>query len=117
MIRKPLTNLLKNDACCWSEQTHESFGQLKRAMTLAPTLVLPDFSKIFTMETNECLVGIDAVLMQEGHPIAYISKALAERHMCLSVYDKELMSIVFAVENGGIICWEGTSSSRRITKS
>lgn len=33
--------------------------------------------------------------MQEGHPIAYISKAFAKRH--LSVYDNALMSIVFAV--------------------
>lgn len=36
--------------------------------------------------------------MQEGHPIAYISKAISKHHLCLSVYDKELKSIVFAVE-------------------
>lgn len=35
--------------------------------------------------------------MQSGHPIAFISKGLAPRHMALSVYEKELLALVFAV--------------------
>ena len=38
------------------------------------------------------------MLMQEGHPLAYISKALSLRHQGLSVYEKELLAIVFAVK-------------------
>lgn len=81
----------------WSEQGQLSFEKLKVAMISSPTLALPDFTKGFILETDACLNSIGAVLMQEGHLIAYISKALAKRHLCLSVYDKELMSIVFAV--------------------
>ena len=35
--------------------------------------------------------------MQEAHPIAYISKALAPKHQSLSVYEKELLAVVYAV--------------------
>lgn len=36
--------------------------------------------------------------MQEGHPIAYISKALGLKHQALSVYEKELLAIVHAIK-------------------
>ena len=36
--------------------------------------------------------------MQEAHPIAYISKALAPKHQSLSVYEKELLAVVYAVK-------------------
>lgn len=35
--------------------------------------------------------------MQEGHPITFISKTLSPKNRGLSVYDKELLAIVFAV--------------------
>jgi len=36
--------------------------------------------------------------MQEGHPIAYISKTLAPRHQSPSEYEKELLAVVYAIE-------------------
>ena len=36
--------------------------------------------------------------VQEGHPIAYLSKALAPKHQGLSTYKKEFMAVVLAVE-------------------
>lgn len=67
-------------------------------MTTAPTLALPDFTKEFVLETDACVVGLGAVLMQEEHPIAYISKVLSKQHLGMSVYNKELVDIVFVVE-------------------
>lgn len=34
---------------------------------------------------------------REGQPLAYLSKALAEKHLKLSIYDKEMLAIVFAI--------------------
>lgn len=35
--------------------------------------------------------------MQEGRPIAFLSKVLANRHLSLSTYEKELIAIIMAV--------------------
>jgi len=67
-------------------------------MTSAPALAMPDFSKPFVIETDASGLQIGAVLMQEGHPVAYFSKALAQKHHNLSAYGKELMAVVLAVE-------------------
>lgn len=70
---------------------------MKNVLTTAPVLRMPDFSKEFVIETNTSSIGIGAVLMQEVHPIAFISKALSPRRHALSVYEKELLAIMFAV--------------------
>lgn len=38
------------------------------------------------------------MLIHEGHPIAFISKKLATRHLSLSVHEKDLMAIIQAME-------------------
>lgn len=40
-----------------------------------------------------------AVLMQEGQPLAFFSKALAPQHVKLSICEKELLAVVLVVEN------------------
>ncbi|CAA7035405.1 unnamed protein product [Microthlaspi erraticum] len=64
-----------------------------KALTSAPVLALPDFEKTFVIETDASNTGIGAVLMQDNHPICYISRALGPRHQSLSVYEKELMAV------------------------
>ena len=44
-------------------------------MTAAPVLHLPDFELPFTIETDASDFGIGAVLLQNGHPLAYFSKS------------------------------------------
>jgi len=67
-------------------------------MTEAPLLALLDFSKKFVVETNASDKGIGVVLMQERRPLAYISQALAPKHLGLSVYDKELLAVLGVIE-------------------
>ena len=42
--------------------------------------------------------GIGVVLMQDNHPIAFISRSLNVQQQSLSTYEKELLAIVFAVQ-------------------
>jgi len=36
--------------------------------------------------------------MQKGKPVAYLSKALGEKHKGLSIYEKEFLALIMAVE-------------------
>jgi hypothetical protein len=67
-------------------------------MSSTPVLALPDFNIPFTVETDTCETGIGAVLMQKGHPIAYMSKALGIMNQKLSVYEKEFLAVIMAVD-------------------
>jgi hypothetical protein len=78
-IAQPLTDLLKRDNFHWNQMSTNAFEALKHALTSAPVLQLPDFSKTFIVETDASGCGLGAVLMQDKHPIAYISKSLGPR--------------------------------------
>lgn len=98
VIAAPLTELLEKDAFTWTAAAEKSFLALKSAMTSAPILRLPDFSKQFYVETDASDLGVGAVLLQDNHPIAFFSKKLGPRRRVTSTYHKELYAIVEAVQ-------------------
>lgn len=61
-------------------------------------LGIPNFDKEFVLECDASATGIEPVLMQDNHPIAYLSKGLKGKALSLSTYEKEIMSILFAVK-------------------
>jgi hypothetical protein len=67
-------------------------------MTRTLVLALPNFKEPLTVETDACQDGIRAVLMQKGQPIAYLSKALGEKHRSLFIYEKEFLALIMVVE-------------------
>ena len=94
IISKPLTDLLRKGAVyVWTDIQDKAFSALKQALTTAPMLALPDFSHPFAIETDASGTGIGAVLMQGGHPLAFLSKALGPSSQGLSTYEKEYMAI------------------------
>nr|GEZ94642.1 hypothetical protein [Tanacetum cinerariifolium] len=64
-ISMPLTALLKKNAFGWNMEAQKAFEKLKSVMTQTPVLQLPDFSKIFIIETDASGIGIGAVLQQK----------------------------------------------------
>lgn len=50
------------------------------------------------METDASGIDIGAVLMQGGHPLAFLSKAMGPRSQGLSTYEKEYMAILLALD-------------------
>lgn len=99
ILAKPLNELLKKNSIFRSLPHHEqSFRALKSALSSAPVLSLPNFSKTFSIETDACATGIGAVLMLEGHPLAFLSKALGSNTRGLSTYEKEYLAVIMAVQ-------------------
>ena len=65
-------------------------------MTIVPVLALPDFTTPFIVETNASGHGLGAVLMQGQRRIAYYCRALSAQARYKSIYERELMVIVFS---------------------
>jgi transposase InsO family protein len=99
IIAKPLHNLLKKGALfVWTQDHQLAFSTLKQALISAPVLALPNFAKPFCLETDACKNGVGAVLLQEGHPLAFLSKPLGTKTQGLSTYEKEYLAILIAVD-------------------
>lgn len=97
-LSKPLTNLLRKGSFNWNEEATVAFQNLKQAMTVAPVLALPDFSRPFILEVDACSTGVGAVLMQYRRPLAFLSQSLSKTHQGLSTYEKELIALLIAVD-------------------
>jgi hypothetical protein len=62
-------------------------------------LALPNLQKPLLIETDASNKGIGAVIQQDGHPMAYVSKALGPKNQALSTYEKECLAILLAMEH------------------
>lgn len=86
-----------------TEKAKESFHMLKLALTSAPVLRHPDFTREFYIQCDASEFGIGAVLFQKNrdgdeNPIAYYSQKLNSCQKNYSVTEKECLAAVLAVK-------------------
>ena len=94
-----------NTPFTWSEECQQAFQTLKDALTSAPVLGYPDYTKPFILETDASLQGLGAVLSQvadsgEVKPIAYASRSLRPSERSMRDYSSaklELMALKWAI--------------------
>jgi hypothetical protein len=94
-IARPMTELLRKDTkFVWSEACERSFQELKRRLTSAPVLVLPDNQKSFVVYCDASRQGLGCVFMQEGRVVAYASRQLRTHEQNYPTHDLELAAVV-----------------------
>ena len=89
--------LRKNAVWQWTEACSSAFQEVKRKLTSAPVLALPDPTKPFEVVTDACQTGIGAVLMQGGRPIAFCGRLLKPAEQRYTTTDQELLAVVYAL--------------------
>ena len=89
----------------WTMKHQEAFDALKEALSTAPVLGYPDFSREFILEIDASLNGLGTVLSQQGkdgqiHVIAYASHSLHPSERSMYNYNSaklELLVLKWAV--------------------
>ncbi|KAJ9507614.1 hypothetical protein QJQ45_019205, partial [Haematococcus lacustris] len=81
-ISAPLTDLCGKLSATfpwhsWPDHERHAFYELKAAVANVPMLRLPDHTQPFQVYCDASLQGVGAVLMQDGYPLAYLSKKLS----------------------------------------
>jgi hypothetical protein len=71
-ISKPITKLLEKDKKFkWTLVYEASFQELKKQLTTAQILVMPDMKKSFSIYCDASGLDLGCVFMQDGHVVAY----------------------------------------------
>jgi hypothetical protein len=98
-IAKPMTKLLeKNKNFDWTDECQVSFEELKKRLTSAPVLTLPDITKKFDIYCDLSRQGLGCVLMQEGQVVCYASRQLRKHEENYPTHDLELAAVVHALK-------------------
>ena len=98
-IVPPLTQLTRKDQpFTWMNKCEESFQELKRRLTSAPILVIPDVWKPFEIYCDASHLGLGCVLMQEKKAVAYALRQLKVHERNYPTHDLELEAMVFALK-------------------
>jgi hypothetical protein len=98
-IVKPLTTLLeKGKDFKWDEKCQASFEKLKKRLTTAPVLIMPDIHKGFDVYCDASRQGLGCVLMHEGKVVAYASRQLRKHEQNYPTHDLELAAVVHALK-------------------
>jgi hypothetical protein len=91
-ISKPMIELLEKDKEFeWTPACEASFQELKKQLTTAPVLVMPDMEKTFSIYCDASGQGLGCVLMQDGRMVAYASRYLRKHEGNYLTHDLELM--------------------------
>nr|GEX58932.1 reverse transcriptase domain-containing protein [Tanacetum cinerariifolium] len=102
-IARPMTHLLEKETpFVFSKECIDAFNTLKKKLTEALILVVPDWNLPFELMCVASDYAIGAVLGQHKskhfQPIHYASKTMTEAQIYYTMTEKEMLAVVYAFE-------------------
>jgi hypothetical protein len=104
-IMSPIIDCLKQGEFKWSKGANRAFEEVKKKMTEALVMRLPDFTKVFEVECDASGVGIGGVLSQEHHHVAYFSEKLNKANKSTQLMIRSFMRWFRPCAIGAITCY------------
>ena len=98
-LSAPLRELTKKDsAYYWGPEHDRAFTEVKKEVSSLGVLRYFDPKAETIIETDASLKGLGAVLLQDGKPVCYASKALTETEQRYSNIEREALGVVWGLE-------------------
>ena len=105
LIMEPLRPLLKkNCKFIWDNKADNAFQKLKESFDNNKFLIHPNQDKEFIVETDASDFAVGCILSQRSdednllHPVAFYSRSLTSTEANYTIYDKELLGVITALE-------------------
>ena len=70
--------------------------QIKEHFSSTPVLTFYDVNKPVIISCDTSQSGFGVLLLQDGKPVAYVSRALSSTEKCYAQIEKKLLAVVFA---------------------
>eukprot|EP00118_Oscarella_pearsei_P023955 m.294421 g.294421 ORF g.294421 m.294421 type:complete len:416 (+) comp40746_c0_seq7:423-1670(+) len=104
-VTEPLYRLLRGNVSvyAWAAEQQRAFQAIKMALTTAPLLVHPDWTKPFKLQTDASDFAVAAILAQiddQTHEcvVSYASRQLSVDERKYDTREKELLAVVWGCE-------------------
>jgi hypothetical protein len=99
MVKLITTMLRKGNEVKWTTESQNSFDQIKKALTEAPVLISPDYSKYFLIFSFASFDTVAVVLLQKNvegleQPISFFSRALRDAEVKYDIMEKQAYALV-----------------------
>lgn len=98
-LATPIKKRMKKKRLLWGREQEDNFNIIKSKPSIAPVLTLSSFDKLFHVECNASIVGISAVLSQEGRPVEFFSEKLSEARPKRITYEMEFYATIRSLKH------------------
>jgi hypothetical protein len=91
--------LRKGNEIKWTIESRNSFDQIKKGLTEAPVLIIPDYSKDFLIFSFSSFDTVATVLLQKNEegleqPISFLNRALRDAEIKYDIIKNQAYALV-----------------------
>ena len=94
---EPLRKAMNNECWQWTEECTEAFRKTKEEIANATVLRYFNPQEQAVIQCDASSTGLGAVLLQQGQPVVFASRALSRAETNYCQLEKEMLAIVFSL--------------------